>query len=148
MSAHIGRAAVHGPYQIGDHFKTGGRLLPGNRCGDQTPADDFRFREMGFPRLGFQFLREFVRDTQHECLHDGFVIQEVRSCNTEGGESGVLSEVNRVAFGGEGGLVDDLAHGWVGVDGRVDFLGGKFLVEGEAHFRDEFGGVLADDVGT
>lgn len=30
----------------------------------------------------------------------------------------------------------------------MDFLGGEFLVEGEAHFGDEFGGVVSDDVCT
>lgn len=56
------------------------------------------------------------------------------------------SEVDRVAFGGEGGLVDDLGHGRVRVDGRVDVLGGEFLVERQAHFGDEFGGIFTDDV--
>ena len=55
-------------------------------------------------------------------------------------------EMDRVAFGGEGGLVDHLGHRRMGVDGRVDFLGGEFLVEREAHLGDELGGVLADDV--
>ena len=36
----------------------------------------------------------------------------------------------------------------MGVDGGVDFLGGEFLVEREAHLGDEFGGVVADDVGA
>ena len=60
----------------------------------------------------------------------------------------LLSEVNRVALGGEGGFVDDFGHRRVGVDGGVDFCAGEFLVEGEAHFRDEFSGVLTDDVGA
>ena len=45
-------------------------------------------------------------------------------------------------------FVDDLAHRWMRVDRRVDLLAGELLVEGEAHFGDEFGGVLADDVGA
>ena len=43
------------------------------------------------------------------------------------GEQG--SEVDRVAFGGEGGFVNHFGHGRVRVDGRVDVLGGEFLVE-------------------
>jgi hypothetical protein len=69
-----------------------------------------------------------------------------RGANTGGMNSALQLEVNRVAFGGESGFVDDLAHGGVGVDGGVDFLAGEFLVEGKAHFGDELGGVLADDV--
>ncbi len=56
------------------------------------------------------------------------------------------SEVNRVAFRGQRRLVDRLAHRRVGVDGGVDFLGGEFLVERQAHLGDQFGGVVADDV--
>ena len=59
-----------------------------------------------------------------------------------------LSEVNRVALGSEGGFLDDFAHRRMGVDGGVDFRAGEFLVEGEAHFGDEFGGVFTDDVRT
>ncbi len=55
-------------------------------------------------------------------------------------------EVNRVAFRRESGLVDDFRHRRMRVDGRVDFRAGEFLVEREAHFGDELGGVLADDV--
>lgn len=58
----------------------------------------------------------------------------------------MISEMDRVAFRREGGLVDDLRHGRVGVDGGVDFVDGEFLIEGEAHFGDEFGGVVTDDV--
>ena len=57
-----------------------------------------------------------------------------------------LSHMDRMPVCGEGGLVDDLGHGRVGVDGGVDLLAGEFLVEGEAHLGDEFGGVLTDEV--
>ena len=54
--------------------------------------------------------------------------------------------MDRVAFRCERGFVDHFGHGWVGVDGGVDFLDREFLIEGEAHFGDELGGVVADDV--
>ena len=57
-----------------------------------------------------------------------------------------MLEVNRVAFRREGGLVDDLRHGRVGVDGGVNLVDGEFLIEGESHLGNEFGGVVADDV--
>lgn len=55
-------------------------------------------------------------------------------------------EMDCVAFRGERGLVNHFRHGWVGVDGRVDFIDREFLIEGETHFRDEFSGVVADDM--
>ncbi len=59
-----------------------------------------------------------------------------------------LSEMNRVTVRGEGRFVDHFAHRWVGVDGGVDFLAGEFLVEGDSHLGDEFGGVFTDDMGA
>ena len=44
--------------------------------------------------------------------------------------------MNRVAFRREGGLVDDLRHRRMRVDGGVDFCGGEFLVEREARLGD------------
>lgn len=57
-----------------------------------------------------------------------------------------LLEMDRVAFRSKRGLVDHLAHGWMGVDGGVNLCGGEFLVEGEAHLGDQFGGVFPDDM--
>lgn len=58
----------------------------------------------------------------------------------------MILEMDRVAFRCEGGLVNHFRHGGVGVDGRVDFIDRELLIEGEAHFSDEFGGVVPDDV--
>lgn len=54
--------------------------------------------------------------------------------------------MDRVAFRREGGLVDHLRHGRVGVDGGVDLVDGELLVESETHLGDKLGGVITNDV--
>ena len=56
--------------------------------------------------------------------------------------------MDRAAFGGEDGFVVHLGQGGVGVDGRVDFVGGEFGAHGQGVLGDEFGRVRADDVGA
>lgn len=54
--------------------------------------------------------------------------------------------MNRVALCGEGGFVDHFRHRRMRMDGRVDVVDGKLLIEGETHLCDELGGVVTDDV--
>jgi hypothetical protein len=59
-----------------------------------------------------------------------------------------LLKVNRVSVGVQGSFVDGLSKRRVGVDGGVDVVDGGFQGKGEAHFGDEVGGILANDVGS
>ena len=53
-----------------------------------------------------------------------------------------------VAVGIEGGLVDSFCERRVGVDGRVDLVGGELHLKGESHFCDQLGGIVTNDVGS
>ena len=66
---HVGRAALNRSNQIRDEIKAQGRVMALRPCGDETSASDLRFREMGFPRLGFQFPGQVVGDAKNQCLH-------------------------------------------------------------------------------
>ena len=54
--------------------------------------------------------------------------------------------MDRVALGGEGCFVNDFRHRRVGVNGRVDVLSSELLIQCQAHFGNEFGGIIANDV--
>lgn len=45
-------------------------------------------------------------------------------------------------------FVDAFVHGWVGVDCDDEFFAGGFEAAGEGEFGDEFGGLVAHDVGS
>ncbi len=52
------------------------------------------------------------------------------------------------AIESEGGFVEGLGHGGVGVHCRDDVFGGRFESDRQTELVDEFGGILADDVGA
>ncbi len=56
--------------------------------------------------------------------------------------------MDRVSIGIQSGFVDGLSQRWVGVNGGVNVVDGRFQREGEAHFGNQIGGIFADDVGT
>jgi len=60
----------------------------------------------------------------------------------------MVSPVNQLSLAGEGGFVDGFVHGWVGVDGGDEVFGGCFKSSCESEFTDEFGGLVAHDVGA
>ena len=56
------------------------------------------------------------------------------------------SHVNRMTIRRKRRFVDNLRHGRVRVNRGVDLIGGEFLVERQAHFGDQFGGILTNQV--
>lgn len=86
---HIGRPALNGAYQIRDEIKAGGGIVNLRTCGDEPPAGDFRFRQMGLLRLGIQLPGQVVGDAQNQYLHGVFVLHEVKPGHTENNSSQV-----------------------------------------------------------
>ncbi len=61
---------------------------------------------------------------------------------------GGASGVDHAAFGGERRLVDRLVHRRVGVHGRDEFFARGFEATGKGELGDQFGRLVADDVGA